>query len=1146
MRPRTAGAAAFAGPVAVFTLLGWLLARAIGLEGTSTWIFKLSFVLLGVLTGFLLAWYVRARRSGREPEAESTADDEIDSLWAEARRRLAGAPSAPEDRFGRLPLVFVLGLPGSAKTTVVVRGGPDPDLLAGAVGAGDTAEPTRTLNVWYGGGTVFLEAAHAVVADEKRWSRLLRWARPDRMAAALGTGAQAPRIALVCVSAADLIAASGGSGLREAARELRAQLARAGEVLGIELPVYVLFTQADRVGYFQDYFRNLSWDEAQEVLGVTLPLALAGRERAYAESEAHRVRAAFDRMIHSLALRRSELLGREPRLDIRSGLYEFPRELAKLRDRVSEFLVELGRPSHLGVSPFLRGFYFTGVRPVVVESGDRAQRAAAPVLPQSSPAATTVFDARALQSSQAAPVGGPSRERRIPQWVGLSRFFREVILADPAATALTAGGHRVNLVRRAVLTLVAGAAVFAAFMLTVSYGRNRALQRDVVAAARDLAAMPVGAGGTPTYPELAELDTLRAQIARIREYERDGRPWSLGFGLYRGRALLPEARRIYFASFEELLGRDARRSLITRLARIPEAERGSTSYQEGYDGLRTHLVTTSAPERSSPEFVTPVLLNSWSGDRELDPQVRDVVAAQFDLYATELPEGNPIPGAAADAELVDRMRRFLRSSSDEDRYYRAVVDEVSRETEPFDFDRTYRSGRIVRQPHVVAGAYTPEGWAKVHDRLERISELLSYEDWVTGDPARAPENLEALADELRTRYVADYRGQWQAFLDSAQVPPFADAEDAARRLEMLGDAESVLLRLIAVTSTATAVDSARFFAAFQPAQLVVPASSERLVNQWTDPYLRALGGVASTLATAATQRGPAREMALNQASQEARRARDAMGQLAVEYDIAAEAQRVRRAVQSLLEAPIRQAERVIGALPALELNEKASELCRQFSAVTSGYPFTADASRQVTVDEVAGLLRPGESTLWDFHRENLTGLIAERGSRYRAVVGASPVPNPGFVQFFDRAAAVSLALFPEGASTPEVLFALALRPTAAVPRITVTIGGRSQSFDRTATALVPFTWRPGDAVRVDAALDGGTVTVIEASGTWGLFRVFDTARWSQESSGRDRVTWSLGTLPEDLVGTVTFTDAERPVLRRDFIGGLRCVSTIAG
>ena len=45
----------------------------------------------------------------------------------------------------------------------------------------------------------------------------------------------------------------------------------------------------------------------------------------------------------------------------------FPRELRKLRNNLASYLVELARPSHLNANPYLRGFYFTGVRAHMVE-----------------------------------------------------------------------------------------------------------------------------------------------------------------------------------------------------------------------------------------------------------------------------------------------------------------------------------------------------------------------------------------------------------------------------------------------------------------------------------------------------------------------------------------------------------------------------------------------------------------------------------------------------------------------------------------------------------------------------------------------------------------------------------------------------------
>ena len=63
---------------------------------------------------------------------------------------------------------------------------------------------------------------------------------------------------------------------------------------------------------------------------------------------------------------RPEFLSREQDPSQLPGIYEFPREFRKLRLPLVRFLVELCKPSQLNVGPFLRGFYFSGVRPVIV------------------------------------------------------------------------------------------------------------------------------------------------------------------------------------------------------------------------------------------------------------------------------------------------------------------------------------------------------------------------------------------------------------------------------------------------------------------------------------------------------------------------------------------------------------------------------------------------------------------------------------------------------------------------------------------------------------------------------------------------------------------------------------------------------------
>jgi type VI secretion system protein ImpL len=103
------------------------------------------------------------------------------------------------------------------------------------------------------------------------------------------------------------------------------------------------------------------------VLGATLPM-VSYTKGVYAEQETARVSAAFDELFYSLADKRRLLPAREFDTDTLSFLFEFPRELRKLRPLLVRLLVDICRPSQLPLGPFLRGFYFSGIRPVVVST----------------------------------------------------------------------------------------------------------------------------------------------------------------------------------------------------------------------------------------------------------------------------------------------------------------------------------------------------------------------------------------------------------------------------------------------------------------------------------------------------------------------------------------------------------------------------------------------------------------------------------------------------------------------------------------------------------------------------------------------------------------------------------------------------------
>src|SRR6185437_14025831 len=121
---------------------------------------------------------------------------------------------------------------------------------------------------------------------------------------------------------------------------------------------------------------------------------------------------------------RLQVLGREAAVEPKPGAYEFPRELRKTGAVVTQFLVELCRPSQLQVSPFLRGYYFAGVRPVYINDAAPAAAAAALQSRGEARSATAVFRAEQM-AAQARTAPAAAATRKVPQWVFLGRLFTD-------------------------------------------------------------------------------------------------------------------------------------------------------------------------------------------------------------------------------------------------------------------------------------------------------------------------------------------------------------------------------------------------------------------------------------------------------------------------------------------------------------------------------------------------------------------------------------------------------------------------------------------------------------------------------------------------------------------------------------------------
>ncbi len=84
---------------------------------------------------------------------------------------------------------------------------------------------------------------------------------------------------------------------------------------------------------------------------------------------------------------------------------------------------------------------------------------------------------------------------------------------------------------------------------------------------------------------------------------------------------------------------------LLALPDAPPANAPNDAYEKTYSELKAYLITTSYHDKSTKEFLTPVLMSHWVDSREIDKDRKDLASSQFDFYSTELAKENPFSAA---------------------------------------------------------------------------------------------------------------------------------------------------------------------------------------------------------------------------------------------------------------------------------------------------------------------------------------------------------------------------------------------------------------------------------------------------------------------------------------------------------------------
>lgn len=286
----------------------------------------------------------------KQPQDDSaTLKERMDDALKTLKKSSGGSSAYLYD----LPWYLMIGPPGSGKTTALVnsglkfplaRGGASPAAVAGTGG-------TRYCDWWFTEDAVLIDTAGRYTthdsdqqADRASWLSFLDILRKNRPKQPING-------VFVCISIEDLLSMPPDE-VRAHADAIRARLIELHDNLKVDFPVYALFSKADLISGFMEFFGHLNEASRRVVWGATF------QTRDKTANMVNSIPDEFELLIERLNQDLIDRIQEEPTPTARVQLFGFPSQVASLKNTIFNFLNLIFEPTRYHSNATLRGFYF--------------------------------------------------------------------------------------------------------------------------------------------------------------------------------------------------------------------------------------------------------------------------------------------------------------------------------------------------------------------------------------------------------------------------------------------------------------------------------------------------------------------------------------------------------------------------------------------------------------------------------------------------------------------------------------------------------------------------------------------------------------------------------------------------------------------
>lgn len=752
---------------------------------------EVRLAIIGAAVALVAVYYafhvLRDRNAQKALEAAIAGSSESESDSQVLEERMTQAIDVLKTSYGRrnflyeLPWYLIIGPPGAGKTTALVNSG----LNFPLAGSG-TAQPvagvggTRYCDWWFTEDAVLIDTAGRYTTqdsdarrDKSSWLAFLGSLKRHRPT-------QPFNGVILAISLHDLMTLDGQE-LGAHVTEIRNRLQEIHDVLKIEFPVYVVFTKADLISGFMDYFAAFDEARRRQVWGTTFQTDDRTRNMV-AEAP-----SAFDTLVARLSEDLPDRLNDESDPRARIAIFGFPIQFARLRDQVTKFLKGVFDPARHHIDASLRGFYFSsGTQqgtPIDQLLGSMERNFDTPGQAQMSGTGKSFFLHDLLQRVVFPEAGWVSSDRQAQRRIALARYAGLAIIGLVAVSALGAIGW----------SFLGNQALIASTARSVDQYRSLAAPHLAAATVAD----------TELENVIGALDAIRELPVGYGSRDVDT-PVTETFGLSQRARLQSASETAYRRALERML----RSRLLLQLEQVIDQVKGDAGLV--YEPLKVYLMLGGKAPKAYSALVVSWFVRDWeqnrypgatnrSGREDLEKHLRAMLELD-DEYEPVYPLNQPLIEAAqrslGQLTLAERAGAIIRSAyHSADRFDFSIAQNAGSEAQLVLATTDGSSLSALRIP----GIYTPAGFDTVFvEELSKVAQSLVEDRWVFGAggaQADIESDLQRVGPELVDRYGREYVEAWQAVLDRLKLRDMAAGKPEYLALSAAASPDSPIMRL---------------------------------------------------------------------------------------------------------------------------------------------------------------------------------------------------------------------------------------------------------------------------------------------------------------------------------------------------------------